>query len=413
MHTLIISLLLQGDEDEDKVNPIVNADKTDHDEIYSEIQDLEMQLAVLNTLYNSETTKLLATGRDSTVDIDNENISSDLVAESSNGNDNMDKKNDNLLDQSTENENIVVSDPEPSLREENTDDIPLNSLLRRAKIAENAVEKLKRQLALILTVQQQSTDPSQKNDLSSARDGAEIRRLHRRIKELENQVLVAKSSSQHGNDGIADKKALAAVEKQLQKKIKDLEAAFKKERSLLESRAIKAEKAYETTSAMLEPVTRERDLLRAKTKDIANTNEELSRLRKQSEQYAEVSSQLEQKTTEYAMLSEQFKKEAALRKKYKNELEDLKGAIRVFARCRPMAQYEIDTKCKQSVVFKDEMSLKLFTSRGERDYEFDSVFHTGSTQEQVFEDAKRLVESCIDGYNVCIFACESIAYIFT
>jgi len=44
------------------------------------------------------------------------------------------------------------------------------------------------------------------------------------------------------------------------------------------------------------------------------------------------------------------------------------------------------------------------TSRGERDFEFDAVFSATSTQEQVFEDTKRLVESCLDGFNVCVFA---------
>ena len=37
-------------------------------------------------------------------------------------------------------------------------------------------------------------------------------------------------------------------------------------------------------------------------------------------------------------------------------------------------------------------------------YNFDTVFGMDTTQEQVFEDTKRLVQSAIDGYNVCIFA---------
>jgi len=32
------------------------------------------------------------------------------------------------------------------------------------------------------------------------------------------------------------------------------------------------------------------------------------------------------------------------------------------------------------------------------------VFGPDSTQEQIFEDTKRLVQSAIDGYNVCVFA---------
>jgi hypothetical protein len=69
--------------------------------------------------------------------------------------------------------------------------------------------------------------------------------------------------------------------------------------------------------------------------------------------------QLTQKDSELSLISEQFKKETALRKKYKNELEDLKGAIRVYARCRPFAKYEIEKGCKSVVEIKDDTSIKV------------------------------------------------------
>ncbi len=39
-----------------------------------------------------------------------------------------------------------------------------------------------------------------------------------------------------------------------------------------------------------------------------------------------------------------------------------------------------------------------------KEYNFDAVFDQESTQEQIFEDCDRLIQSAIDGYNVCIFA---------
>ncbi|KAJ1432228.1 P-loop containing nucleoside triphosphate hydrolase protein [Ochromonadaceae sp. CCMP2298] len=118
----------------------------------------------------------------------------------------------------------------------------------------------------------------------------------------------------------------------------------------------------------------------------------------------QVESSLAAKNTEFDQLAEAFKKESGLRKKYKNELEDLKGAIRVYARCRPMAKYELERGCKTVVKFKDETSMAVTTSRGEKEFEFDAVFTDTSEQEAVFEDTKRLVESCLDGFNVCLFA---------
>lgn len=37
-------------------------------------------------------------------------------------------------------------------------------------------------------------------------------------------------------------------------------------------------------------------------------------------------------------------------------------------------------------------------------FEFDHVFTDTSSQESVFEEVSQLVQSSIDGYNVCIFA---------
>lgn len=40
----------------------------------------------------------------------------------------------------------------------------------------------------------------------------------------------------------------------------------------------------------------------------------------------------------------------------------------------------------------------------EKEFNFDSCFGSQTTQEDIFEDSKMLIQSGIDGYNVCIFA---------
>jgi IMP dehydrogenase/GMP reductase len=37
-------------------------------------------------------------------------------------------------------------------------------------------------------------------------------------------------------------------------------------------------------------------------------------------------------------------------------------------------------------------------------YKYDAVFAQESSQEEVFDDTRKMVQSAFDGYNVCIFA---------
>ena len=48
---------------------------------------------------------------------------------------------------------------------------------------------------------------------------------------------------------------------------------------------------------------------------------------------------------------EDLRKEQVTRKKLHNKVQDLKGAVRVFARCRPMSSSEEARGCEQCVEF--------------------------------------------------------------
>lgn len=89
-----------------------------------------------------------------------------------------------------------------------------------------------------------------------------------------------------------------------------------------------------------------------------------------------------------------------------NELEDLKGKVRVYCRIRPFSKMELKDPEKKpmSLDIHDDFTLTVGKKGRPKDYAFDSVFGMHSTQEEVFEDTKRLIQSSIDGYNVCIFA---------
>jgi hypothetical protein len=99
-----------------------------------------------------------------------------------------------------------------------------------------------------------------------------------------------------------------------------------------------------------------------------------------------------------------YKKEMTLRKKYYNIIEDMKGKIRVYCRVRPFNKMEREKGSVYATFFPDDMTIDVQTSRDRKSFTFDQCFQSNSTQEAVFEDTQNLIQSAMDGYNVCIFA---------
>ncbi len=106
----------------------------------------------------------------------------------------------------------------------------------------------------------------------------------------------------------------------------------------------------------------------------------------------------------FAEVEAGYKKEMTLRKKYYNIIEDMKGKIRVYCRVRPFNKMEREKGSVYATFFPDDMTIDVQTSRDKKSFTFDQCFQSNSTQEAVFEDTQNLIQSAMDGYNVCIFA---------
>ncbi|KAL8151982.1 hypothetical protein V2J09_021790 [Rumex salicifolius] len=102
-----------------------------------------------------------------------------------------------------------------------------------------------------------------------------------------------------------------------------------------------------------------------------------------------------------------YLEEQKMRKKYFNQVQEVKGNIRVFCRCRPLSKQEQAAGCMTTVDFegaKDGDITTLTSDSKKKTFKFDRVYTPKDDQVDVFADASPMVTSVLDGYNVCIFA---------
>lgn len=107
------------------------------------------------------------------------------------------------------------------------------------------------------------------------------------------------------------------------------------------------------------------------------------------------------------------------RRQLHNQIQELKGNIRVFCRVRPLLPNEMqDDSSMDHISFTDEVDQReiiiskdpTLSAMGKEqqgkslNFSFDKTFSPEVTQEEVFEEISQLVTSAIDGYKVCIFA---------
>ncbi|KZT25220.1 kinesin-domain-containing protein [Neolentinus lepideus HHB14362 ss-1] len=149
---------------------------------------------------------------------------------------------------------------------------------------------------------------------------------------------------------------------------------------------------------------------------------------------------LESSQKRVAELEQDAREAEGVRRKLHNMVQELKGNIRVFCRVRPVLPSELADARSVSpasgksenlspeemetaregatakIVFPDRRDHKeiVLSSSSESatgqerkevwNFNFDRVFEPDSTQAEVFEEVSQLAQSCVDGYNVCIFA---------
>ncbi|KAH8174444.1 kinesin motor domain-containing protein [Sarocladium implicatum] len=134
----------------------------------------------------------------------------------------------------------------------------------------------------------------------------------------------------------------------------------------------------------------------------------------QSDSFANMEARLQEALRVADEAREKLIKEETERRVLFNKYQELKGNIRVMCRVRPVLDESEgdqakmafpDDKTSTEIVMAgpEEKSSLGVVSRKSYPFEFDRVFVPGTQNEEIFGEISQMVQSALDGYNVCIF----------
>ncbi|CCH42814.1 Kinesin-like protein [Wickerhamomyces ciferrii] len=209
-----------------------------------------------------------------------------------------------------------------------------------------------------------------------------------------------------------DCKELDQRHNQLKDEIESIETQFELENKLLEESNNEYEESLKTTSKAEIKFQNLQDQINSLQQSFLDKNTQIKNLKKDTEW------KIQQKTK----FDEQLIKEEVIRRKLHDKMQELKGNIRVFCRIRPPIKSEIDDVVEIQVPDNDEEEQEISikdskpTSSSNNgfnntpmipkkyNFKFDRIFTMDSNNQEIFEEISQLIQSALDGFNVCIFA---------
>ena len=136
----------------------------------------------------------------------------------------------------------------------------------------------------------------------------------------------------------------------------------------------------------------------------------------QSDSFADMEARLQEALRSAELSKKKMIKEETLRRILFNQVQELKGNIRVMCRVRPVSTVvakeetakitfpDVEKESKElEILGREEKSSLGNVTRKPHAFTFDRVFGPESQNEEVFEEISQLIQSALDGYNVCIF----------
>ncbi|XP_043240189.1 kinesin-like protein KIFC1 [Amphibalanus amphitrite] len=256
----------------------------------------------------------------------------------------------------------------------------------------------------------------------------EKQQLEQGVREKETITAEVQSEAQRVSRQLQDREDQWESERrQLQRRLSELEA----QREDSETQRAALQRRLTSLQAELQAKTDEADALRSSVAQLtaaqATVGAQLSAAQLTVQQLTAARDQLEatlrERDATVAELEARARREETLRRQLHNQVQELKGNIRVFCRVRPLLGEEVVQADGQipHLQVTDERSLEIGkaagaganeTMSGRRreegdgkvNFAFDRVFPPQTSQADVFEEISQLIQSALDGYNVCVFA---------
>lgn len=212
----------------------------------------------------------------------------------------------------------------------------------------------------------------------------------------------------------------ASTEREKEKELENQRSAFialEKELDVLKTDVAHGREVNEQLRAKLaESATRETELETSVRRLEGHIHFLESDNKSQSQAFADLEMRMQNAIQTAAEAMDKLRTEETLRRKLHNQVQELKGNIRVFCRVRPPLESDpidatsriaypddqTDSKEVEVIGAEEKSSLGTITTK-KHPFAFDRVFGPKSRNQDVFGEISQLVQSALDGYNVCIF----------